>query len=188
LVFAAALVIAPGEGGPSILGQPINVGLLATFAPFRRWGQILLRSFFGPAHVTATLKTAYFNPAFATPDVIAGALRPQTVRDWDLALLGIVRDSGRNALPQPVSAIAAPVLLVWGEQDTWVPLARGQQLRAALPQAQWVLIARAGHLAMEEQAAAFNTALIDFLGPAAGTSMAPQPTGSITRALPWRIR
>ena len=83
--------------------------------------------------------------------------------DWDLALLGIVRDSGRNALPQPLAALTAPILLVWGENDTWVPLARGQQLRGALPLAQWVQIPRAGHLAIEEQAAVFNAALIDFL-------------------------
>lgn len=163
LVFAAGAVIAESDARGSVVGRPVSVGMLAEVPPFRRWGQILLRSVLVPERVTATLKSAYYNPAFATPEVIEGALRPQQVRDWDLALLGIMRDSGRNALPEPLSAITAPTLIVWGENDTWVPLERGQQLRAALPQAQWVMIPQAGHLLMEEQAEAFNSALIEFM-------------------------
>lgn len=163
LVFAAGAVIAEGDERRAGLGMPVNVGLLAEFPPFRRWGQILLRSVLVPERVTAMLKSAYYNPAFVTPEVIEGALRPQQVKDWDLALLGILRDSGRNALPGPLSALTAPILLVWGDNDTWVPLDRGQQLRAALPQAQWVVIPQAGHLLMEEQAEAFNLALIEFM-------------------------
>ncbi len=163
LVFAAGMVMPDDNRRASIFGRLVSLGALAEFPPFRRWGQILLRLVFVPSRVTAVLKSAYYDPEFVTPEVVEGALRPQQARNWDLALLGIVRDSGSNALPRPLSTIKAPALIVWGQNDTWVPLERGQQLRAALPQAHWVVIPQAGHLLMEEQAEAFNTALLDFL-------------------------
>lgn len=132
--------------------------------PFRRWGQIILRSALTPEQVGARLRTAYSDPAFVTPTIERGYLLPQTVKDWELALLGIVRDSGKNALPALVSSITAPVLIVWGEDDAWVPLAAGEALRDSLPGAQWTTFAGAGHLPMEEQALAFNLRLYEFLG------------------------
>jgi pimeloyl-ACP methyl ester carboxylesterase len=57
-----------------------------------------------------------------------------------------------------------PALILWGDRDTWVPLARGQSLAAALPGSRFVVIANAGHVLMEEQAGPFNTALLEFLG------------------------
>jgi pimeloyl-ACP methyl ester carboxylesterase len=101
-----------------------------------------------------------------TPAVAEGYLRPQQVAGWDLALLGIVRDSGRNRLAAPLDDIAVRTLIVWGEADTWVPLAAGERLRAALPQAEWAVIPGAGHLPMEEQPEVFNERLLAFLAPA----------------------
>jgi pimeloyl-ACP methyl ester carboxylesterase len=163
LVFAAGMVITGRQGRGPAFGLPASVGPLVAFPPLRRWGQLVLRAVLVPARVTTVLASAYYDSELVTPEVVEGALRPQQVRGWDLALLGLMRDSGRNALPEPVSAITAPTLLAWGANDSWVPLERGQQLRSALPQAQWVVIPRAGHLLMEEQAEAFDTALLDFL-------------------------
>jgi pimeloyl-ACP methyl ester carboxylesterase len=123
LVFAAAAVVAE-EDGPAFRPAARATALVA-LPPLRRWLQLALRVAFTPERVTATLRSAYFDPQYATPDVIEGALRAQQVKDWDLALIGILRDSGGNTLPAPLASITAPSLVIWGEEDTWVPLERG---------------------------------------------------------------
>jgi pimeloyl-ACP methyl ester carboxylesterase len=162
LVDAAVLGVNLGDptGGLGSLGRLVNL------PPIRRLGQLALRVLMTPERVTEVLRSAYADPAFVTPAVVEGYLRPQQVRDWDLALLAIVRDSGRNALDAPLAGITAPLLIAWGRADTWVPLAAGERLRAALPQSEWAVFPGAGHLPMEEQADAFNERLLAFLGPA----------------------
>jgi pimeloyl-ACP methyl ester carboxylesterase len=163
LVFAAAAVTTGDDGARPAMGRASAAMPLLRIPPLRRWAQIALRLVFTPERVTSGLRSAYYDTEFVTSDVTAGALRPQQVRGWDVALLGIMRDSGRNALPGPLSGIRAPVMIVVGENDTWVGPDRGQRLAAAVPAARWVSIPSAGHLLMEEQAQPFNAALLDFL-------------------------
>ena len=54
-------------------------------------------------------------------------------------------------------------MIIWGRDDPWIPLASGEALRDALPDAEWHIIDDAGHLPMEEQPAAFNDILLAWL-------------------------
>jgi pimeloyl-ACP methyl ester carboxylesterase len=137
--------------------------ILIRIPPFRRWAQIAMRSLLNPERITASLRTAYSDPNFVSPEIAEKYLLPQTMKDWDLALLGIMRAGGQNALPTPLDFIQAPTLIVWGADDTWVPLEAGERLRDSVPQAEWAVFPNAGHLPMEEQASAFNTRLLEFL-------------------------
>ncbi len=56
-----------------------------------------------------------------------------------------------------------PVLLVWGENDTLVPFATSDLVRAALPRAEFHAIEGVGHVPHLEQAELVNRILIDFL-------------------------
>ncbi|MDW8327016.1 MAG: alpha/beta hydrolase [Anaerolineales bacterium] len=164
LVFVAGAVREAGQpGGGSILGLPLSIGTLAEFPPFQRWGQLLLRYLLTRERLAQIQLSAYSVKEVVTPEVEDAYLGIVEIRDWDLALLGVLRDSGRNALPQPVGNLSVPTLILWGEQDTWVPLERGKALHAALPQSRLVVFPNVGHLPMEEAPAAFNAALIEFL-------------------------
>jgi pimeloyl-ACP methyl ester carboxylesterase len=170
LVFVDGALRGPeagqGRGGP-VLGIPPWLGALADFGPFQRWGQLALLHFATRERMAEVQRSAYYRKDLVTAAVVEGYLKVQKIKGWELALLGVLRDSGRNALPQPASAIAAPALVVWGEHDPWIPLGSGEALRQALPGAGWVVIPEAGHLPMEEAPAAFNRALLDFLGEVA---------------------
>ncbi|MCC6176485.1 MAG: alpha/beta fold hydrolase [Chloroflexi bacterium] len=63
----------------------------------------------------------------------------------------------------PLAAIDIPTLVVWGERDTIVPLALGRRLVASLPNAELVVLPRAGHTPMWDQPDAFNAAVLEFL-------------------------
>ncbi|MBT2392145.1 alpha/beta fold hydrolase [Streptomyces maoxianensis] len=59
--------------------------------------------------------------------------------------------------------ISIPTLVCWGENDAWIPVAKGRELAARIPGAQLELIAGAGHLVQEDAPAELTAALIAFL-------------------------
>ena len=61
-----------------------------------------------------------------------------------------------------VGRITAPCLLVWGEEDPAVPVARAQPLVEALAGAPLVVLRDAGHVCNLDQPAAFEAAIEDF--------------------------
>ena len=53
---------------------------------------------------------------------------------------------------QPLySKIAKPVLILWGREDTWIPLEQGKVLHGMIPNSLFHVIPDAGHLVIEEQ-------------------------------------
>jgi pimeloyl-ACP methyl ester carboxylesterase len=123
-----------------------------------------------PPYIHEAIVAAYVRGAMHRPmpaDTLAGIVAP-----W----LG---DAGQRAFyrqiaqadPRLTDEIAplyaqlrATTLIVWGEQDRWIPIAQGERLCAAMPSARWQPIAEAGHLVQEDQAEALARVLIDFLG------------------------
>ncbi|MFE9821632.1 alpha/beta fold hydrolase [Streptomyces sp. NPDC005791] len=61
----------------------------------------------------------------------------------------------------------APVLICWGAEDTWIPVARGHELAGLIPGAELRLIEGAGHLVQEDAPAELTAALVRFLRTAA---------------------
>lgn len=49
------------------------------------------------------------------------------------------------------SSINTPVLILWGEEDTWIPVARGERLQKLIPGSTLRTISDAGHLVIEEK-------------------------------------
>jgi len=63
--------------------------------------------------------------------------------------------------------IGVPTLVVWGDSDRIFTPGYGRAIAAAIPGAQWSLIADAGHLPHIEQPAVFFAQLDQFMAPAA---------------------
>jgi pimeloyl-ACP methyl ester carboxylesterase len=47
--------------------------------------------------------------------------------------------------------ISAPLLLLWGTEDAWIPIDRAYTLQSLIPKLQLITIPAAGHLVIEEQ-------------------------------------
>ncbi len=47
--------------------------------------------------------------------------------------------------------LRCPTLVVWGENDTWIPVAQGEKLAAHIPGSQFIRIQNASHLVQEDQ-------------------------------------
>jgi pimeloyl-ACP methyl ester carboxylesterase len=138
-------------------------GQLLHLPPVARWGRFAVRALATPERVTDILRSTYRDPRRVDEATAAGYLQPLAVRDWDSALLAIMRDAGGNALPAAPATIEAPTLIVWGAHDSWIDLAEGELLRDAMADARLVVIDDAGHLPFEEQPAQFIAEVLPFL-------------------------
>lgn len=56
-----------------------------------------------------------------------------------------------------------PTMIVWGEQDAWLPIERGRELQRLIPGSQLRTIAKAGHLVQEDAPAELVAELVGFL-------------------------
>jgi pimeloyl-ACP methyl ester carboxylesterase len=54
-------------------------------------------------------------------------------------------------------------LIIWGEEDTWVPLERGRKLENRFPGSELKIIENAGHCPNETHAKAFNRLVLGYL-------------------------
>lgn len=62
-----------------------------------------------------------------------------------------------------VGTVTAPVLIVWGRDDRFFPLAVGEDLHRSIPGSRFAVIPDAGHLPMWEQPDEVNRLIADFL-------------------------
>lgn len=71
----------------------------------------------------------------------------------------ILADDVRPLLP----LVEAPTLIIWGEHDSWVPLADAAVFRATLPHARLAVLRGASHNPMVDRPADFNRLVLHFL-------------------------
>jgi pimeloyl-ACP methyl ester carboxylesterase len=161
LSYIDAAVVQPKSG---VSSSPSAAALLLDVPPIRRLTRIVIRNAFSPATFGELLSSAFAVKSAVTPTLVAGYAASSLLRDWDLALLGIIRDGAENALPETIATLSAaastpPTLILWGRDDSWVPLTSGEVLRADLPEAEWVVLPGIGHVPFEEDAPAFIAAV-----------------------------
>jgi pimeloyl-ACP methyl ester carboxylesterase len=59
--------------------------------------------------------------------------------------------------------IVRPVLILWGREDSWIPLERGEALHGMIPDSRLHVIPNAGHLVIEEQPEQLIEKILPFL-------------------------
>jgi len=59
--------------------------------------------------------------------------------------------------------VRAATQILWGEEDRWIPIERGERLHRSIPGSRLVRVPRAGHLLQEDAPEAVVTALLEFL-------------------------
>ena len=158
LAYIDAAIAQPKSGRSS---SPSLAGALLDVPPIRRLARIVIRSAFSRDTFAELLSSAFAVKSVVNRyGLIDGYAASSQLRDWDLALLGIIRDGSNNTLPDSLANLtaasnAAPTLILWGEEDSWVPLASGEALREDLPAAEWIVLPGVGHVPFEEDVPAF---------------------------------
>lgn len=74
-------------------------------------------------------------------------------------------DSAHTDEIEPLYAsLMSPVLILWGEQDSWIPPSQGRLLHNRIPNSRFQLIPDAGHLVIEERPDLLLRGIVPFLG------------------------
>jgi 3-oxoadipate enol-lactonase len=79
------------------------------------------------------------------------------------AFLELLHCFSRLDLTARLHQIAAPTLIVVGEEDMLKPRKYSEIMAAEIPDTEYAIIPRAGHAAMWEQAGVFNSLVLGFL-------------------------
>jgi len=72
-------------------------------------------------------------------------------------------ESDTEVLEPLLASISVPVLILWGAEDAWLPVATSSRIAAAIPGARRVVVPDAGHFSMADQPRAVAAALRRFL-------------------------
>jgi pimeloyl-ACP methyl ester carboxylesterase len=141
-----------------------NGGLLMSllhFPPYARWTQIFIeRSLLKEERIVKILHEAYGRSpsslevkAYLDPLLIPGTAR---------ALTGFAKSS--KAVPLSLlDELDMPVLAIWGDRDTVVPLEASRVIGVHLPQMRLHVIEGAAHIPMETHTAECSSILLEFL-------------------------
>ncbi len=176
-------VIAHDFGGATTLRAHLLHGcdyeryVLMNIVAMRPWGSEFfdhvgkhVDAFTGlPPHIHEAVVRSYIQGALIT-DLVTDDLEA-LVRPW-------LSEEGRRSFYQQFAQaderytaeveplfgdLRCPVKIIWGEDDPWIPLARGRSLHDRMPQTEFVTLPGVGHLPQLENPEAVLTELIAFL-------------------------
>jgi pimeloyl-ACP methyl ester carboxylesterase len=132
---------------------------------------LLPELFFGFASDEFLLRSIaadFFDPALI--EAFIERYRPQMkFKGFKRALLSTVRNGMLGDFSETyrrVGALKKPTLLFWGREDSTVPFAHSDNVRAAIPQAEFHVIEGAGHIPHYEKPGEVNPILLQFLAGA----------------------
>ncbi len=140
-------------------------GAVSALDPDSPFARTLVRTLLTPERFTDLLTSAYYDPTIVTDEVSAGYQRVLQVEGWEGAFLKLFTAPPQQSplAVEELEALTIPTLLMWGAEDTWVPLTAGERLMELIPNAELITYPLVGHLPMEEAVEAFNTDLIAWL-------------------------
>jgi len=116
------------------------------------------------AIVKAYIQTAAFHPL--EEEVLSQTVRPWLGKEGMEAFYRQIAQADSRYTDEAekrYGKITAPVLILWGEEDTWIPIERGRKLHWMISHSLFRTISDAGHLVIEERPNQLLKEIIDFL-------------------------
>lgn len=116
------------------------------------------------AIVRAYIKTAIFKPI--DDDTLDATIRPWTESGGKAAFYRQIAQASSiftDEVQHLYSEIKKPVLILWGREDSWIPLEKGEALHDMIAGSQLHIIEDAGHLVIEEHPDELVDKILPFL-------------------------
>ncbi|MFN2500408.1 MAG: alpha/beta fold hydrolase [Pyrinomonadaceae bacterium] len=102
------------------------------------------------------------NHHLITKDRIESIRRPLLAADGHRSLLATSRNWHACRIEQDAHLIDRPTLIIWGEQDTVIPIENGYKLRNSILNSKLVVIRDCGHVPQEEKSQLFTKLVAAF--------------------------
>ena len=131
-----------------------------------RWPVVgpLLLAFRGRGLTERLLRSTYADPGKVVAADVDQYYAPVALPAYGRALRATLREFQFDGLGGGrLNRIAAPTLVVWGDEDRWIPTSVGRLMAGQIPRSAFVMARHAGHAVEEEAPADVNHLLIRFL-------------------------
>ena len=102
------------------------------------------------------------DPALVTDERIESIRRPLFAADGHHSLLATSRNWQAKRIERDAHLITQPTLIIWGEEDSVIPLRDGYKLRGEISDSRLVVLKDCGHVPQEEQSDAFSQLVAEF--------------------------
>lgn len=102
------------------------------------------------------------NHRLITNDRVESVLRPLTAADAHHSLLATSRAWSANRIEEDAHLIDQPTLIIWGEDDTVIPVSDGQTLHDSILHSRFVILRDCGHVPQEEKSELFTELVTEF--------------------------
>ncbi|NJM86429.1 MAG: alpha/beta fold hydrolase [Hydrococcus sp. RU_2_2] len=151
--------------GSAGLGKEINFLLRVTTLP----GLDKLFSSPSRASIAMLCKQAVYDSKLITDELIEEFYQMARLPGAAEATLNVGRSNFNiwgqfnRAIAQKLHTIIAPTLIIWGRQDSMVPVAHAQNAIATIPNARLEIIEACGHWSPIEYPQKFNQLVLEFL-------------------------
>ena len=109
------------------------------------------------------LRATYADPANVTEADVDQYYAPTVQPGYARALRRVLREFRFDGLQGQLEHVAAPTLVLWGEEDRIVPIGLGRALALGIPHAAFLSVPHAGHSVQEEAADEVSRLIVKFL-------------------------
>jgi len=155
------LVFIDGPAFDNTKEEPSALNKLALFPPLKRWAEVIgKRKFVNYNSFNELLNSAYSQQPQQI-DVL-GYMQPFYYKGSASAIFNMAANSGYAKIDKNILS-KFPMLLIWGEEDQWIPISTGEQFKLQNPSIRFEKIKKAGHCSMETHANEVNSKIINFL-------------------------
>ncbi len=159
--FAAQLVLIAPQVYEEIVPLWQYVAKVRYVGPYLKRAAVWATDGGGPVW-TLMRRRGFYRPLNVSNAYFREMVKPSHVLGTTDALLAMADSPQDSDLPQAISDIETPVLILMGSNDLDVPLASAERLQKQLPDAELVIIPEAGHYVHIEQSALVNEHIADF--------------------------
>lgn len=130
-------------------------GIGETLSPFLVDSKVFLKHrMHGSIHKT--------NHEMITEERLESVLRPLKAADAHRSLLNTARNWEANRIEEDAHLIDQPTLLVWGDNDTVIPIEIGEKLYDRVLNSRFVIFKDCGHVPHEENSELFTELVVEF--------------------------
>lgn len=116
------------------------------------------------AIVETYIKTAAYNNL--NQETINGIIEPWKGEKGKAAFYRQIAQADSkytDEIQNKYNSIMAPTLILWGENDKWIPLEKGEKLNSLIPNSRLKIIPNSGHLVIEEKHKVLITVIKGFI-------------------------
>jgi pimeloyl-ACP methyl ester carboxylesterase len=152
------------------LGYPLDLPLYISLG--RHISQVWA-PFLGPRVIRQCLKQIVFNAENVTDEQVDAYCLPYRFPGGISASLLTLQQFDNQRLitmSQHYATLSYPLVVIWGDHDTLIPVSHYEKFRKDFPQAECLLIANCGHIPQEEAPKEVLAALLSFLQNIENTS------------------